>query len=772
VGAKSATRTAVKVKSTKKRRKNPLVRALKRLFAVLFLVVLMATSAFGIVFMLALKNAREKLEALPVVLDNIITQPTRILAADGKTVLYEATEEFRIEIKDLDEVPPLVINATLAAEDKRFFDHYGVDYIAVARSIVTNVKEGRKAQGGSTITMQLAKRLFTSPEKDWQRKLDDACIAIEMERRIPKREILRHYLNQVFYGHGAYGIQAAAQVYFGKKLDDLSIAEAAMLVRIVRRPSDENPYNDLTKAVSNRNDVLAIMRDEGMITEEEYREARNEEPELMPRRFGSGGRLHRGEYFVRYVQDVLKQEFPNIDFEAGGYTIHTTLDPHLQQVSDREVKNLVQKFRRNNVTTAAFVLMDNEGRILAMTGGVDFKRNQFNAVVQGTGRQPGSAFKPFIYAAALSTGAIAPGDYISNSRFELKQPDGKVWAPRNAGGGWGGSFSLRSAIAHSKNVPAVWVIDKVTPHMAAAYARDVFGFRTEMRPVHSLALGTSEVYPLEMAMAYSVFMNKGDRVTPFGITRIVGPDKTVLKNYGPNVRRNMLDPAVASLMDGYLRAVVTEGTARTASAVQDARGKTGTTQEHKDVWFCGYTNNLVGIGWVANERFDEKQKRWVYEKMPGAFGGTVTVQLWTAVMKEAQKAKGRGVAKEVAPLERAIVVDAGGVRAEPGDSVRTTRPSGDVLSAPSDDISPAETTPPAVEPPPTPVAERTPPRTPPRDERTAPAGSTASARRETGTMVEICADTGQRATIYCPETIPRRFSAGDEPRRWCRRHTP
>lgn len=713
--------------------------------------------------MLEMRKAGDRMAGVEKKLDQIDSPATIIYARDGKTLLYRASSEYRRLIKDYDDIPKLVIDATLAAEDKRFFDHRGVDARAAFRSIFRNVKEGRQAEGASTITMQLSKRLFTSSDKSWRRKVEDVANAIEIERRVTKRQILKAYLNQVYYGEGAYGIRAAADVYFGKKdLNTLTAAEAAMLARMVRRPSAENAFEDLEVAIKNRNLVLRIMRDEGMLTPELYAKAVAEKPKLRPRAFGSGERIYFAPYFTRYVLDQLKRDYPDVDLGVAGWTVVTTLDPELQAKTEEAVKSIVARNRRKRVNSAAFVLLDDQGQILAMQGNTSWERDEFNIVAQG-GRQAGSSFKPFVYAAALSTGAIRPGDQISNEPY-TKIDD---WNPRNANGKSGGTSSISSAIANSRNLPAIWVTDRVTPEVAAKYCRDVFGFKSEILPVMSMALGTNDVSPLEMATGYSVFMLRGNRFTPYAVVQILDKDKSIYRSNNPRIIEHILDERVASYIDMCLRLVVTEGTGTKARAIKDARGKTGTTNEAKDAWFCGYTNNLIGIGWVGNIQYTSNGTPRYQEMSDRVFGGVVTSQMWVEVMKHAQRKKGTGFARQGSDLVRDdIPAEAEGAKVEPEVKTPTqetpeTPPGTDPLipggegtgSTGGTNESPVKTTPPD------------PPKNEPRPRNESPVS-------EETAEVDICAESGQKATIYCPETVARRFRKLEAPKRWCRKHSP
>lgn len=728
--------------------------------------------------MLALRKADSRMQGLEEKLEQIDSPATVIYARDGKTLLYRTSSEYRKLIHSYSDIPKTVIDATLAAEDKRFFEHGGVDVIAVARSLVTNVREGRQAQGASTITMQLSKRLFTSTEKSLQRKIEDAAIAIKLEKRLQKKQILLAYLNQVYYGQGAYGIRAAADVYFGKRdLKQLTVAEAALLARLVRRPSVENPIVNLDGAIKNRNTVLKIMLDESMIDSDEYAKAIAEKPKLRPRQFGSGERIYGAPYFTRYVIDRLHHDYPDVDLATAGWTVVTTLDPDLQTEAEKAVNDLVSRYRRRHVTTGAFVLLDNEGQILAMQGNRDWETDEFNVIAQGK-RQPGSSFKPFVYFAALSTGVLKPGDRVSNEPFIWRDPSsGKVWAPKNSGGITGGTYSIPSAIAQSKNLPAVHVTDMVTPKVAASYARDVFGFKSDIHPWPSMALGTNEVSPLEMAQGYSVFMLHGNRFTPYGIVQILDQDKSVVRSFEPRIIEHIGDEGVSAYIDMCLREVVMGGTGKAARGVQDARGKTGTTQDARDAWFCGYTNNLLGIGWIANVQYDKKGEARYAPMADNVFGGTVTVEMWKQVVRAAQKKRGYGTPPKGAPMMRTDAMDTQveGAKKDPEapPAEDTTVPDTTVPDPaaklpdrsegdPTKGQDPATT---STTPPPTTTPPADPPKTEPKKTDPPPVA-------EEMVEVEVCADTGQKATIYCPETVTRRFAKKDAPRRWCRKHSP
>lgn len=753
----------------------------KRTVTVFFLLTLIAGSILGFMFMQELNKAKEKIVNLSQLRDEVSTEPSYIYASDGKTVLYQISAEYR-KFVPYEQIPKNVRNAVLAAEDKRFFEHGGVDAYALGRTLLTAVKDRSVTQGGSTLTMQLAKLLYTKGERTFSRKLGDIAMAYQMEKQLTKEEIFELYLNKVYFGSGAWGISAAADVYFGKNLDQLTIGEAALLARLVRRPSDENPYRNPKKALENRDVVLRIMRDENMITEDEYQKALDEKPKFQRKPKQTNERFNRANYFVWHVLDDLRRLHPDINLADGGYKIYTTLDPGLQNVAEDAVRETVRDHRRDLVTTAAFVAMDSDGRILCEVGGVDFARNQFNVVKDGL-RQPGSSFKPFVYATAFATGAVSINDSISNAPFAWPLPGARPWTPKNSSGHYGGPVSVQTAFKMSMNVPAARVMYKTGPNTVLAYCRTNFGFTSpNLIGMPAMCLGAEEVTPLEMARAYSVFMLRGNRAEPYCIDRIIAPDGSVVEAYEPNISKNVLDANVTDQIDALMRAVVTSGTGTRASGVPDARGKTGTTSDNKDAWFCGYADGVVGIGWVANE-IPRKDRPAKYMPMGrSVFGGKVTVEFWAKIMKYAQRkfghpsdrpslsrilASSRGSSDEIPenlPEDTPVPPD------DPNKGPKNATDPGTgatpPIGPPDGGTVPPDTGPTHVQPP-TGGPASVPPTTPPIKPPTNPPDNEKDSDM---VPVEICAETGMRASIYCPETVTRRFQRGKEPRKRCTVH--
>ena len=601
------------------------------LFSIVFILLAAGVLAVGTIFAMMLNEASEQIPTLDAKMAKVLIGPTRIMSSDDK-LLYESAAEYRIPI-EIAEVPEIVQKATLAAEDKRFYEHDGIDPWAILRQVFTNVKEQRVAGGASTLTMQLAKRLYTSSEQNFKRKLEDAALALQIERKLTKSQILELYLNQVFYGSGAYGIAAAADVYFGKELDELTASEAAMLSRCVRRPSSENPFADYKKAIDNRNAVLAVMLEEKMITKAEYDEAVADEPKLQPDANRLQSTIKRAPYFVRYILDQVRLEL-GVDVSSGGYTIITTLDSRLQSYAEDRAKKLVADYKRSGVTTNAFMLMNRSGEILCMTGGVDYAKNKFNAVTQGK-RQPGSAMKPLVYAAAFEQGVLTPNDGIRADTY--RERDGRgTWTVE--GRKSAGSVSVSTAIQHSMNPPAVRAMIMVNPRVfVEGYSRRVFGLTTSMMAVPSLVLGSVAVRPIELAQAYSIFQHEGSRVKPFGVKSILDSNGNVVRKFESQVSRALLSTSSAEDMDYCLRKVVQGGSGSAAGSVRKARGKTGTTNDNRDAWFVGYTDNYLAVSWVANEQFDRTKRQWLYKPMSNyVMGGKVPILMWRDVMKKCQ----------------------------------------------------------------------------------------------------------------------------------------
>lgn len=722
-------------------------------------------------------------------LDNHNIKATQILDRNGK-VLYEYRSERR-EFVPYEKIPVVVRNAIVAAEDRRFFSHPGVDVIAAVRQVLVNGKEGKIRGGASTIPMQLAKLTTSESEKTMERKLSDMAYALELERSYTKEDILEMYMNRVYFGAHAFGVSAAARTYFNKSLNQLSLSEAATLARCVRRPSDQNPFANLEVAERNRNVVLQIMLEENMITQDAYDKAREEKLKVS-NQARNMRELKAAPYFVNHVLDVLKRNYPDVDLKQSGYRIETTLDLDMQKMAEEETRRVIRRFRGSGVTTGAFVLMNRSGEILAEIGGADFNRTQYNAAYQGK-RQPGSSFKAFVYATGLAKGIINLNSILSNEAVTYPGGPGREpYSPKNAEGTSGGSMDVVRAFALSYNLPAVDLCNQVGPSEVVRYAQDVFGFQSDLAPYLSLALGSSAVSPIEMAQGYSVFMLHGNRATPFTIKRIVKPDGEVLAENEPRIVAEVLDPVVCNQMETLLRAVVTSGTGTAANVVPNAYGKTGTTNDHRDAWFCGYSNGLLGVSWIASEQIRAGKSPRYLPMSRSAWGGSVSAPFWAAIMKKAGARYGTKFA--VSGSEQPISAEGKNSKPEPAvvaPEKRNDNQDEDVTVPGGDNTDAGTDAAPAVEKTEEQTKKKEKPKKPKQNLDTEDSGGTdipvdtptdeppaqpKPERRPAERMktefvdVEICTRTGRRATMYCPETLRRRFKKGEEPAKSCTVH--
>lgn len=763
------------------RRSHPVVRGVKLTLATLLILVLGGLCGLAGLIYFTSRDLQEDSETLESKLLVTEAVPSVIVSADG-VELFRMIDEYRKPFT-FDQVPKHVREAFIAAEDRRFYEHQGVDPIGLFRAVFSAARDRRVSQGGSTITMQLAKQLVNGSDRSFDRKIRDIALAFQLEKLKTKDQLFELYLKTVYFGESAYGLASAAEVYFGKEIKDLSLSEAAMLARCVRRPSDQNPVSNYRRALANRNVVLDVMHDEGMINDVEWRRAKADRPVIKNDVVLVSRTKSRAPYFVDEVLRTIREKSPDINLTKGGYRVETTIRMDVQRFAEESVRKWVQFHRRDRVREGAFILTNMNGEVVAMVGGIDYDKNQFNVTTQSR-RPPGSSFKPIVYAAALQTGKITPTSVLSNRPYRTIR--GRPW-PKNSGRWEGDAYPLSTSIAYSINRPAVWAYVNTGKETVVEYARNRFGIESKLDPVDSLALGPIGVRPIEMATVYSVFAHKGDRVRPTAIRRIVRTDGGVA--YVGTAQRSpgVIEPWVAEQMDGFLRQVVTGGTATAAQVVPNARGKTGTTNENHDAWFCGYTDEFIGIAWVGT-RANESMSSSV-------FGGTVAVKFWNEIMNFASAAyRGKAPRDKVRDddgdsgylqVKRTRKVDLAEVEspnAAPA-TVPDVQPNEPAQDAPRADrplrVDESEPTPTPV--PEVPKASPDPARTPRRDPAStvdpappprrdiAPAPAPKEDLRATESA-EICVDTGQRARPFCPETITRSFRKGAVPRRSCPVH--
>jgi penicillin-binding protein 1A len=535
----------------------------------------------------------------------------QIVGLDG-TVLAERGEQAgaNVALKDL---PPYLPKAFIAIEDRRFYSHFGVDPIGIARAAVTNVLHRGVSQGGSTLTQQLAKNLFLTQERTMQRKLQEVELALWLERKQSKNEILELYLNRVFFGSGAYGVEAAAQKYFGKSARNVTIPEAAMLAGLVKSPSRLAPNRNPEGAEARAKVVLAAMQDADFITPAQAK-ASIGAPSINVKAAGAG----TINYVADWIGEVLDDLVGQID---DSIVVETTIDPKLQSLAEAAViDELAAKSVKFNVTQGAMVAMTPDGSVRAMVGGRNYAESQYNRAVTAK-RQPGSSFKPFVYLTAIENG-LTPETIRSDAPIDVKG-----WRPENFTHEYFGSVTLTQAVAMSLNTVAVRVGLEVGPANVVRTAHRM-GIASKLEPNASIALGTSGVSLTELVGAYAPFANGGVSASPHVVTRIRTMEgKKVLYQRPTDPPNQVIDARAVAMMNTMLQQVIISGSAKKAEMPGWLpAGKTGTSQDFRDAWFIGYTSKLVTGVWLGNDDNSPTRK---------ATGGGLPVEIWSRFMKTA-----------------------------------------------------------------------------------------------------------------------------------------
>lgn len=580
-----------------------------------------ATAASGGFYLLSIASDLPRLETEAI---KPPAQTTRIFAADGTLIADLHAEENRFLVK-LDKISPHMQKAMVAIEDERFFEHKGVDFIGIMRSLYIDIKTGKPAQGASTITQQYVRNIFLSREKTLERKLKEAILAYRIEQIYSKETILEKYLNTVYFGNGCYGVETAAQTYFGKPAKNLTISEAALLAGIVQRPSDYNPYTNPEKVLERRNVVLTKMKELGYISAEEYEKALSEKPKLKPLKQRG---YYMAPYFVEYVKELLIKKYGADKVFKGGLRVYTTLRPAAQRAAEEAVFSTLDK---PNDPDAALVSIEvDTGAIIAMVGGRDFEKQKFNLAVQGK-RQPGSSFKTFVLVAALEEG-YSPYETYESSPLTIKLPSGE-WKVRNAEGGGRGPITLRSATVHSVNAVFARLIMDVGPENVVDVAKRM-GITSKIRPFPSIALGSEAVSVLEMASAYSTLARGGQYLAPVAITKVTDANGNIIDEVKPKATK-AIDPWVAYTTVDILKDVVKYGTGTRARIRWPAAGKTGTAQEYRDAWFVGFTKQVSTAVWVGYRKAQIPMRN--IHGFARVYGGTLPAMIWREYMKEAMK---------------------------------------------------------------------------------------------------------------------------------------
>lgn len=533
-----------------------------------------------------------------------------ILASDG-TVLSEQGAFFG-DAARMGELPDYVPNAVIAIEDRRFRSHYGVDPFGLMRAVTRNLVAGRMVQGGSTLTQQLAKNLFLTPERTLTRKAQEAVLAIWLESKFSKDEILQLYLNRVYFGSGAYGIEQAAHVFYNKSAAELSIIEAATLAGVLKAPSNYSPSKQPEESLARAKLVISAMAEQNYISAEDAKNAI-----IAPSSVVAGDYVPAKQYAVDWIDDQLPLLVKNYD---QSIRIETTIDPDIQNSAEQSLRQrLSESGKKLNVSEGAIVVMDGSGAVTAMVGGRSYKKSQYNRATKAK-RQPGSAFKPFVYLTAFERG-YTPDSVMVDEPIQIGG-----WSPENYKQKYQGPVTLEYAFADSINSVAAKLAFAVGPANVAATAERL-GITSPLGHDASLALGTSEVTPLELTAAFVPFSNGGTVVQPYVVRRIVARDGTVLyERKGDGLGRVVGETELGN-MNRIFRAVVREGTATKAQFGNfDIGGKTGTSQDYRDAWFVGFTPYMVTGVWMGND--DNSPTKSVT-------GGSLPAQVWRDVMEPA-----------------------------------------------------------------------------------------------------------------------------------------
>lgn len=547
---------------------------------------------------------------------------TKFLSADGEVIkTFNACTFSKVEAN---QIPKELKEAIVATEDKNFYNHPGYDLCGVARSMIENAIAGHVVQGGSTITQQLSRMLFLSNEQSYTRKIKEIIIAAQIEKSISKDQILTMYLNNVYLGSGAYGVEGAAQIYFAKHLDQLTLAEIALIAGLPQAPSVYSPFNNPDLAIKRRNQVLQRMYRMKYIDKNMMDRAMAEKLHLtsMPQSY----LLNKAPYFCDMVmRELEKLGFTEQEISQGGYKIVTTLDYKTQVKTNEAIVSELNAYglRGDKNQAAVFAFSPVDGRILAYAGGKDYSKSQYDRVTQAV-RPPGSAFKPFIYTAAVEKG-VTPNDLIDDKPFTAG-----TWNPHNYGNRYRGQIPVYKALMISSNVCAARLIQYVGVRAVIQIAR-IMGITTPLEYDYTIALGSNGVKLYELTRAYGIYANGGFKVEPYGIERIESSRGKVLYSASRPRITKVLSSDTAATMTAMLRTVIEHGTGMAANIGRPAAGKTGTTDDYKDAWFVGYTPSVVMGVWVGNDD---------NTKMGGLTGGTVPALIWRDIMRVAAESIG------------------------------------------------------------------------------------------------------------------------------------
>ena len=568
---------------------------------------------------------------------------SQVFDSHGRLITTLHSDQNRLPI-DINKVPQNLQNAFIAAEDNRFYEHIGIDPIGIFRAIFANLTNRGIAQGGSTITQQLAKNAFLSQEQTLKRKIQEAMLALEIEHKYSKKEILEMYMNQIYFGQGAYGIQTAAKTYFNKDVNELTLTQCAMLAGLPKSPNYYSPFNNLNEAKKRKNVVLDQMVKYGYVSAAEAEDAKNQDLGLSK----SHQSKEADEYasFIDYVSQQVAKKYGDDALYKEGLKIYTTMDVDKQHAAVRAMRNLPNNYTDENGLTqpqAAIVSIDPKtGHILAMVGGRG--QDSFNRASMAV-RQPGSAFKPFVYLTALQH------DMTPDTTMDDQPVTYGSWSPKNAGGSYSGTMALSDALDHSVNTIAVQLADKVGTKNIIANAKKM-GITTLDAKDDNLAMAlgglTKGVTPLEMASAYGTFANKGVHVKPTAIVKILDRNGNVLEDASTlekeETKTRVMSEREAYEMTTMLEGVIDHGTGTAAAIGRPAAGKTGTTDDNKDAWFVGYTPDIVTAVWIGDDTGSHS--------LGEIYGGTIPAEIWKDYMSSATSDESGGDFSAPSGMER------------------------------------------------------------------------------------------------------------------------
>ncbi|MBQ6980928.1 MAG: PBP1A family penicillin-binding protein [Synergistaceae bacterium] len=600
-----------------KPRKRKRVSIMKIILMTILLVVLLATGALSAGVAWYVVKLSEDLPSMVDLANPRNSLPSIMYDRNGE-VIARLFIENRTPL-ELHEMSPNIVRAVLAAEDSAFYQHGGIRLGSIMRALWTDVVEGGKVQGASTITQQLARNLFLTHEKSITRKAKEIIIAMRLEKLFPKDKILELYLNTINFGHGAWGVETAARTYFDKSARDLDLAQSAILAGLIANPGRYNPQSSISNAKARQNYVLGRMETLGWITPEQRQTAYNEELEFRSR-VNKIEEFNMAPYFVSHLlfNDLLPK-YGKDEVYSGGMQIYTTLDLKLQEKARECIQGL------NKSVMGALVCIESEtGEVLALVGGKDFKDSKFNRATQAV-RQPGSSFKPIVYAAAMEED-VMPSDHFLDAPITFKQKGGKGkgWSPHNSGGGYSGEVTLQRALTSSYNTVAVRVAAYIGTDTIVKMARNM-GIETKYLPNDlSVALGSASLTPLEMAVAFNCFNNGGKRIVPLMIREIKDRDGNVIE-HRQTAESQAMRPETAYALRSMMQDAVRAGTGKPAAISKvNVFGKTGTSNDFIDAWFCGGVPGLTAVVYVGRDDHKSMGKR--------AFGGTMAAPVWKKFM--------------------------------------------------------------------------------------------------------------------------------------------